>query len=76
MPLFTLGICRKNAGYSQKQAAKLLNICSSTLSKYEQDSSDIPVSLLRQMIKLYDVPLEYIFLGNQFELIRTKGEQK
>lgn len=76
MPRFALASCRHNAGYSQKEAAKLLGISPGTLSKYEQNSTDISVSLLGKMSKLYSVPLDCIFLGNKSDLIRENKKYK
>lgn len=70
MPVFSLEACRKNAGFSLKTAAKKLGINYQTLSKYERDSSNIPLNLLQKMVQLYQVPLDYIFLGKKYELIR------
>lgn len=70
MPVFSLEACRKNAGFSLKTAAKKLDINYQTLSKYERDSSNIPLNLLQKMVQLYQVPLDYIFLGKKYELIR------
>lgn len=70
MPVFSLEACRKNAGFSLKTAAEKLGINYQTLSKYEHDSSNIPLNLLQKMVQLYQVPLDYIFLGKKYELIR------
>ncbi|EAF0153119.1 XRE family transcriptional regulator, partial [Listeria monocytogenes] len=40
------------------------------LSKYEKDSSDIPFSLLNELSNLYRVPINNIFLGKEYALIR------
>lgn len=70
MPVFSLEACRKNAGFSLKKASEKLGISYQTLSKYENDSSNIPINLLKKMVNLYQVPLDYIFLGKKYELIR------
>lgn len=74
MPKITLRAARVNAGYSLVEAAKQLGIHHETLSKYERDSSHIPRSLFIKLEKLYSMPVEYIFFGNQSEFIRTKRE--
>lgn len=76
MPVFSLGACRNNAGLSLRNAAKKLQISYQTLSKYENDSTNIPVSLLKRMANLYQVPLNYIFLGKKYDLIRTIKKQR
>lgn len=76
MPVFSLEACRKNAGFSLKTASKRLGINYQTLSKYEKDSSNIPLGLLKKMVSLYQVPLDYIFLGNKYELIRKISNER
>ncbi|WP_438784692.1 helix-turn-helix domain-containing protein [Enterococcus sp. DIV0765f] len=67
----SLRSARVNAGLTIKEAAKIIGIHHETLSKYEKDSSDIPMSLLNKLSNLYQIPTDYIFLGNRYELIRT-----
>ena len=76
MPVFSLEACRKNAGFSLKTASERLGINYQTLSKYEKDSSNIPLGLLKKMVSLYQVPLDYIFLGNKYELIRKISDER
>lgn len=77
MSLFSLEACRKNAGLTLKNAAVYLGISYQTLSKYENDSSDIPMSLLNKMVELYQVDRNSIFLGNKYELIsKIKSKRK
>ncbi len=76
MPVFSLEACRKNAGFSLKTASERLGINYQTLSKYEKDSSNIPLGLLKKMVSLYQVPLDYIFLGNKYELIRKISNER
>lgn len=66
----TLEACRRNSGYTLREAAKVLGVHYQTLSKYENDSSDIPYSLLRKASYVYQVPEDYIFLGKKYDLIR------
>lgn len=77
MSLFSLEACRKNAGLTLKNAAVYLGISYQTLSKYENDSSDIPMSLLNKMVELYQVDRNSIFLGNKYKLIsKIKSKRK
>lgn len=66
----SLRSARVNAGLTIKAAAKIIGIHHETLSKYEKDSSDIPMSLLNKLSNLYQIPTDYIFLGEMYELIR------
>lgn len=67
----SLKSARVNAGMTVKEAALILGVHHQTLSKYEKDSSDISVSLLNDMSVLYQIPSDYIFLGKEYDLIRT-----
>jgi len=68
---FSLEACRKNVGMSLKDASGYVGINYQTLSKYEHDSSNIPMSLFNKLSVLYSVPTEYIFLVKRDELIQT-----
>lgn len=71
MLLINLRAARINAGMTSKEAAGIAGVHFQTLSKYEHDSSDIPVSLLNRLSTIYQVPVDNIFLGKQYELTRT-----
>lgn len=73
---FSLGACRKNAGFTLREAAKELGISYQTLSKYENNSSNIPMNLLKNIVSLYQVPSDYIFLGKKYDLIRRIKKEK
>lgn len=66
----TIKACRINAGYTLVEAADKLGINKSTLSKYENDSTDISMSLLNKISDLYQMPKYYIFIGKKYELNR------
>lgn len=66
----SLKAARVNAGLSVNEAAEAIGVHPQTLGKYEKDSSDISVSLLNELSRLYQIPADYIFLGGQYELIR------
>ena len=67
----SLRSARVNAGLTIKEAANIIGIHHETLSKYEKDSSDIPMSLLNKLSDLYQIPTDYIFLGKMYYLIRN-----
>ncbi|HBI2077462.1 TPA: helix-turn-helix transcriptional regulator [Enterococcus faecalis] len=67
----SLRSARVNAGLTIKSAANIIGIHHETLSKYENDSTDIPMSLLNKLSDLYQMPTDYIFLGKRYDLIRT-----
>lgn len=72
----SLKAARINAGLTSKQAAELAGIHQQTLAKYEKDSSDIQISLLNELSNIYQVPLNYIFLGKEYELIRIISKKR
>lgn len=72
MPKITLEAARVNAMMTQKEAAKKLGVHFQTLAKYENDSSNIPFSLLENASELYGIPLSFIFLGKKYENISIK----
>ncbi len=71
-----LRAARINNGMSQKKAASSLGVHYQTLASWEKDSSDLSRSKMLLMEKIYSIPLEYIFFGNENEFIRTKGGVK
>lgn len=70
MPNISLKAARINSGLTQTEAAKLVGIHPQTLSKYENDSSEIRNSLVKDLAKIYSIPVDYIFLGENHDLKR------
>nr|WP_285151883.1 helix-turn-helix transcriptional regulator [Lactococcus petauri] len=66
----SLKAARINSGLTQTEAAKLVGIHPQTLSKYENDSSEIRNSLVKDLAKIYSIPVDYIFLGENHDLKR------
>lgn len=67
---------RVDVGFTSKDAAKAADVHFQTLSKYEKDSSDIPFSLLNELSNLYRVPINNIFLGKEYALIRIINSKR
>ena len=65
---WSLKAIRTNLNLKANKVAKDIGIHYQTLLKYENDSSDIPYSLLIKLSEYYKVPMDYIFLGNKYEL--------
>lgn len=63
-----LGIARKRAGYTQKQAAALLELPLSSLRRWEQGANESNVKTILKMANPYEVSTDFI-LGNN----STKG---
>lgn len=55
MVKMTLAAARKNAGYSQKEAANLLNISNATLCAWEKGKSFPKQPMIEKMCELYGV---------------------
>ncbi|MEQ9809226.1 helix-turn-helix domain-containing protein [Streptococcus jiangjianxini] len=68
MTKMTLKALRANYDLSAKEVAEKLNIHQQTLLKYEKDSTDIPMSLLKKLADFYNVDTDFIFLGKKFVL--------
>ena len=68
MTKMTLRALRVNYSLTAKEVAEDLNIHQQTLLKYENDSSDISVSLLEKLANYYHVDIDDIFLGKRFVL--------
>lgn len=70
-PKITIEAARINAGFTLKEAAKLIGVSVSTLHKWEQDSSDLKISQSLKLSAVYGYPVEYIFFGNKLEFNST-----
>lgn len=57
---------RKEAGMSQAQLAKKLNVSPSALGNYEQGRRLPNVDLLIQMSQLFNVSLDYLITGAEY----------
>ncbi|MCG0783376.1 helix-turn-helix transcriptional regulator [Lactiplantibacillus plantarum] len=66
----TLEAARKNSGYSQKEAAKMLDMHYQTLAALEKDSSNISITEASKLSQLYQLPKNMLFFGNRNEFIR------
>ena len=55
--------CRKDKGLSQEALAEILYMKKSTISKYENDSRDIPASTIVNLAKALDTSPNYLLLG-------------
>nr|DAF77627.1 MAG TPA: helix-turn-helix protein [Caudoviricetes sp.] len=52
----TLKAARVNAGFTQKEAAKMLDISEFTLANYENGKTYPDIRMLKKIEKLYNVP--------------------
>jgi transcriptional regulator with XRE-family HTH domain len=73
----TLRSLRIKHGYSQKTAAKLLNISDTTLRNWERDSSGVTYAEIKRIEDTYNIPSDYIFFGKELafsELLKKKNK--
>lgn len=68
MQRMTLRAIRTNYSLTAKEVAEKVGIHQQTLLKYEHDSSKIPMDLLTKLADFYKVDLNFIFLGNKYDL--------
>ena len=61
-PKITLAAARVNAGLTQKEAAKLLNLTPATLQNYESGKTTPSWETVRKIEAVYKFPLDFIFL--------------
>ena len=52
--------CRVNAGYSQKEVAKILGVCEKTIVDWETGKTEIKMKYAQRLSELYIMPLAYI----------------
>ena len=73
-PVITLGmrlqIARRAAGLKGVAMAEALNVTTTTISRYENDSTPVPVAVLYAYQALCDVPLEW--LRGEMELTQER----
>ena len=60
IPKFTLPAARVNAGLTQADVAKILNRNKQTIVNWENGVTEIKVSDLIRLSKLYEIPIEYL----------------
>lgn len=63
-PTITLGmrlqIARRTAGLSGKDVARTLGLTTTTISRYENDSTPVPAAILYAYQDLCNVPIEWL----------------
>lgn len=64
----TLRAARISCGYTVKEVAQVCGVSSSTISKYERNSGNLPLNLMLKLRKLYNnVSLDLIYYGTESE---------
>lgn len=71
-PKITLAAARINAGFTQKEAAKELDVCQKTLQNYENGKQVPDWEMVHKIGNLYNFPTDFIFFGSALRLKRDK----
>lgn len=58
----SLAAARVNAGLSQDQLCKILNISKTTLSNWERGHKEPPYNAVRRLSELSGIPMEFLFV--------------
>ena len=59
---------REGIGLSQAQFAEIIGSTQSSINRYENGQSEIPVALLRRYADFFDVSLDYIYAFSELIL--------
>ena len=66
MPKISLEAVRVNARYTQKAWAKEFGVSNSTVLNWEKGKTEPTLSQLRKMSELSGIPMDFIFVPNNF----------
>lgn len=72
----TMEAARRNVGYSQNDAAKLMGVHPQTISAWEKDSTNLSITEVNKIASIYKLPIDMIFFGNRNEFIRKLREKQ
>ena len=61
----SLAAARVNAGMTQEEVAKHMAVGKQTIVSWEKGTSEPKISQAKELSKLYDMPLDYIFLPSE-----------
>ena len=62
MPIITLAAARVYANMTQAEVAKALNVSRNTIVNWEKGKNSPKYSQMVELSKLYNMPMDYIFL--------------
>ena len=58
----SLAAARVNAQMTQEEVAKKMNVSKNTVVNWEKGKTEPSISQSKQISKIYNIPLDYIFL--------------
>lgn len=61
----TLRSLRVKFGYTQEEAAKLLEVSPMTLRSWEKNSENLPYSKIKKIEEVYSTKQDHIFFGSE-----------
>lgn len=70
----TLRAARVNLGLTRKEAAEKFDIHFMTLTKYEEDSTNVPKSFCLKLESVYGIPEDQLFFGKEVDYIKTMND--
>lgn len=62
--------CRKEAGYTQKELGKILNVSQNAIHQWESGKREAPMEIIIKLANLYDISLDK-FCERKYENIKT-----
>lgn len=71
-PKITLQAARVNVGLNQEESAKELDISKATLQNYEAGTTTPNWDMVKKMEKLYGIPADFLFFGDELRLKRKR----
>lgn len=66
IPRVSLKAARVNANLTQKEAAKRLGICLSTLQNYESGTTVPDWNMVKRIVDVYGLPVDCIFFRSEY----------
>lgn len=66
VPKISLKAARVNANLTQREAAKRLGICLSTLQNYESGVTVPDWNAVNRIVDVYGLPADYIFFSSKY----------
>ena len=61
----SLAAARVNAQMTQEEVAKKMNVSKNTVVNWEKGKTEPSISQSKQISKIYNMPLDYIFLATK-----------
>ena len=63
MQQITLRVLRTNRGYPVSKVAEYCGISEEKYKEFEEDCSEMPISIGRKIREFFNIPLQFVFIG-------------